>query len=61
MKKPTIMTLPQWLRIVRDDLRASGTKRDIPGRSAARCRARSHLRRASRWVTAALRALEESQ
>ena len=53
------MTLPQWLRQTRDDLRACGTKREIPGRTAARQRARAHLRRASRWVTAALRALEE--
>lgn len=47
------------LRGLRDALRAAGTKREIPGRTAARQRARAHLRRASRWVTAALRALEE--
>lgn len=47
------------LRGLRDALRAAGTKREIPGRTAARQRPRAHLRRASRWVTAALRALEE--
>lgn len=59
MKANQPMTMPQWLRLVRDDLRACGTKREIPGRTAARQRARAHLRRASRLVTAALRALEE--
>lgn len=52
-------TTAQRLRAVRDELRATGTKRGIPGRTEARQRARAHLRRASRWVTSALRALEE--
>lgn len=51
--------LELWLRVLRDELRAMGTKREIPGRTEPRQRARAHLRRASRWVTAALRALEE--
>lgn len=55
------VTLAQWLRLVRDDLRASATKREIPGRTAAPMRARAHLRKASRWVTAAIRALEEGR